>query len=81
MMAPSEVAALFYLNLSRRPVLGQVVDTDLVLCTGFNSEHVVLFLCHILAQRRMNGRKIERSNGHYGRCLRRQQLLADSMEI
>ena len=55
---PSEVAALFNSNLSRRPFLGQVVDTDLLLCTGFDSEHAVLFLCHIFAQRRMNDRKI-----------------------
>ena len=33
---PSEVAALFNLNLSRCPFLGQVVDLDLLLCTGFN---------------------------------------------
>ena len=72
---PSEVAVLFYSNLSRRPFLGQVVDIDLLLCTGFNSEHVVLFWCHILAQRRMNDRKIKQSNG---RCLGRRQLLADS---
>ena len=36
---PSEVAVLFDLNLSRRPFLGQVVDSDLLLCTGFDSEH------------------------------------------
>ena len=41
----SEVAVLFNLNLSRR--LGLVVNLDLLLCTGFDSEHVVLFLCHI----------------------------------
>ena len=64
--------------LSRRPFLGQVVDTDLLLCTGFDSEHAVLFLCHIFTQRPMNDRKIERSDG---RCFGRQQLLADSIEI
>ena len=71
---------LFNLNLSRRSFLGQVIDTDLLLCTGFDLEHEVLFLCHVFAQRQMNDRKIERS---YGRCLVRQQLLAawDSMEI
>ena len=42
---PSEVAALFNSNLSRRPFLGQVVDLDLLLCTGFDLEHAVLFLC------------------------------------
>ena len=74
----SKVAALFDSNLSRRPFLGQVVDTDLLLCTGFESEYAVLFLCHFFAQRRMNDRKIERSDG---RSLGWQQLLADSMEI
>ena len=74
---PSEVAVLFYSNLSRRPFLGQVVDFDLLLCTGFYSEHSVLFLCHIFTQRPMTGRKIERSKG---RCLGRQQLLDNSIE-
>ena len=40
---PSEVAGLFDSNLSRHPFLGQVVDLDLLLCTGFDSEHAVLF--------------------------------------
>ena len=66
----SEVAALFNSNLSRRPFLGQVVDSDLLLCTWFDLEHAVLLLCHIFTQRQaerpMNDRKIERS---YGRCL------------
>ena len=77
---PSEVAALFDWNLSslRRPFLGQVVDSDLPLCTGFDLEHAVLFLCHIFTQRPMNDRKIERSDG---RCLGWQQLLAYSIEI
>ena len=56
---PSEVAVLFDSNLSRRPFLGQVVDLDLLLCTGFDSEHVVLFLYHIFAQRPMNDSKID----------------------
>ena len=59
-------------------LLGQVVDLDLLLCTGFNSEHAVLFLCHIFTQRQMADRKIERSDG---RCFGRQQLLANSTEI
>ena len=58
---PSQVAALFNSNLSRRPFLRQVVDSDLLLCTGFDSEHAVLFLCHIFTQRPINDRKIERS--------------------
>ena len=60
--SPSEVAALFNSNLSRRPFLGQVVDLDLLLCTGFDSEHAVLFLCHIFTQRPMTDRKVERSD-------------------
>ena len=74
----SEVAVLFDSNLSRRPFLGQVVNLDLMLCTGFDSEHAVLFLCHIFTQRPMNDRKIERSEG---RGFGRQQLLADSIGI
>ena len=74
---PSEVAGLFYLNLSRLPFIGQVIDSDLQLCTGFNSEHVVLFPYHILTQRPMNEKKIEPSDG---RCFGRQKLLADSIE-
>ena len=70
---PSEVAVLFYSNLSRLPFLGQVVDLNLLLCTGFNLEHAVLFLCHGFTQRLMNGSKIERSNG---RCFGWQQLPA-----
>ena len=50
---PSEVAVLFDSNLSRRPFLGQVVDLDLLLCTGFYLEHAVLFLCHIFTRRPM----------------------------
>ena len=34
-MQASEVAALFNLSLSRLPFLRQVVDLDLLLCTGF----------------------------------------------
>ena len=46
-MQPSEVAALFYLNLSRCPFLGQVVNFDLLLYIGFDKEHPDLFLDHI----------------------------------
>ena len=59
---PSEVAALFYSKLSRSPFLGQVIDLDLLLCTGFDSEYEVLFLCHVSTQRPMTDRKIERSD-------------------
>ena len=66
---PSEVAVLLNLNLSRCQSLGQVVNLDLLLCTGFDKEHVVLFLCHILTQRPMNDCKFEQS---YGRCFGQQ---------
>ena len=66
---------LFNLNLSGRPLLGQVVDLDLLPCTGFDSEHAVLFLGHSFTQRPMNDRKTERSDG---RGFGRQQLPADS---
>ena len=69
---------LFNSNLSRRLFLGQVDDLDLLVCTGFDSEHAVLFPCHIFTQRTMNGRKIERSDG---RGFGKQQLLAHSMEF
>ena len=73
LLPPSEVAALFDSNLSRRPFLGQVVDSGLLLCTKVDLEQAVLFLGHIFVQRPMNDsdRKIERSDG---RCLGRQQL-------
>ena len=51
---PSEFTVLFDSNLSRCPFLGQVVDLDLLLCTVFDSEHAVLFLCHIFIQRPMS---------------------------
>ena len=73
---PSEVAVLLNSNLSRRPFLWQLVDFDLLLCTGFDSEPAVLFLCHIFTQRPMNVRKIKRSDG---RGFGRQQLLVNSM--
>ena len=72
---PSEVAVLYDSNLSRRPFLGQVVDLDLLLCTGFDSEHAVLFLCHFFTQKPITDGKIERSDG---RGFGRQQLPADS---
>ena len=79
-MLTSAFVVLLYSNLSRLPFLGQVVDLDLQLCTGFNSEHAsaVLFLCHIFTQRPLTDRKIERSNG---RCFGLQQLLANSIEL
>ena len=64
-------------EFEQTPFLGQVVDLDLLLCTGFDSEHVVLFLCHIFTQRPMNDCKIEQSDG---RCSGWQQLFANSME-
>ena len=65
---------LFDSHLGRRPFLGQVVNFDLLLCTGFDSEHEALFLCHIFTQRPMADRKIELSDG---RCIVWQNLLAN----
>ena len=73
---PSEFALLFDSTLSRLPFLGQVDDLDLLLCTGFNSEYVALFLCHIFTQRPITDRKIKRSDG---RGFGRQQLLDNSI--
>ena len=56
---PSEVAVLFDLNLSRLPFLGHIVPFNLLLFTGFNSEHAVLFLCHIFTQRSTTHCKME----------------------
>ena len=52
-------------------ILRQVVDLDLLLCTGFDLEPVVLFQCDIFTQRPGNDGKIERSNG---RCFGWQQF-------
>ena len=75
---PSEVAVLLDSNLSRRPFLGQVVDLDLLLCTEYDSEHAVLFLCHIFTQIPMTDRKIERSDD--GRGFGWLQYIANSIE-
>ena len=74
---PSEVAVLFYSNLSRLPFLREVINLDLLLCTGLKSEYAVLFLCHMFTQRPMNDCKIEWSDG---RCFGWQQRLANSIE-
>ena len=61
---PSDVAVLFNSNLSRRSVLGQVVNLDLLLLwTGVDLEHVDLFLCPKFTQRTTNDRKIEQRDG------------------
>ena len=77
-LPPSEVSVLFNLKLSRRPFFRQVINLLLLLCTGLDSEHAVLFQCHIFTQRPMNDRKIERRDG---RCFGQQQLLTNSIEI
>ena len=74
---PSEVAVLFDSNLSRLPFLGQVVDLDLLLCTGFDSEPVVLFQCDIFTQRPTMIERLSKSNV---RCFGWQQFLANSVE-
>ena len=65
------------LNLSRHPFLGQVVVFRSALCTKFNLELAVVFLCYISTPRSMNDRKTERSNGH---CFGQQRLLANSIK-
>ena len=39
----SILVMLFDCNLSRHPILGQFIDLDLLLCTGFRLEHLDLF--------------------------------------
>ena len=51
----SEVGVLFHWNLNSLPSLVQVVDLDLLLCTGFNLERADLFQCQIFTRRLMNG--------------------------
>ena len=71
---------LFDWNLSRSPFLGQVVDLDLLLCTGtaFNLESADFFLLPVFIQRPTNDRKIERSNEH---CFGQSQVLRKSIKI
>ena len=47
---PSEVAVLFYPNLSRQPFFFQIVNLDLLLCTEFYWKYPDLFLCLIFTQ-------------------------------
>ena len=61
-------------NLIRLPFLGQVIDLDLLLCTGFNNEHEDLFLCTIFTKRPINDGKIKQSNEH---CFGLLQVLAN----
>ena len=61
---------LFDWNLSRHPFLWEVFDLDWLRCTGFEFEHLDLFLCPMFTQRPMNDQKTEQSNEH---C---QQILA-----
>ena len=56
----TEVAVPINSNLSRCLLLRQVVNLDLLLWTELDSEHAVLFLCHIFTQRLLNDQKIER---------------------
>ena len=40
--------SIYYCNLSRQyrlPFLGQIINLDVLLCSGFNLEHEDLFLC------------------------------------
>ena len=47
------------------PVLGQMFNLNLLLCTGFSLEHADLFICLVFTERPMNNCKIQRS---YERC-------------
>ena len=73
--AQSEVAVLFDLNLSRHPLLAQIVYLDLLLWTGFNLEHTFFSLWPIFSQRPM---KIELSDE---RCFFRKRVLVKFIEI
>ena len=78
-VSPSKAAEpVFNWNLSRHHFLPQVVNLDLLLCTRFDLEDAVLFLCHIFTQRPMTDRNIEQSNGH---CFGQQHLLTNSIKI
>ena len=55
------MAVLLDWNLSKCPFLRQIVNLDLLLCAGFDSEHADLFLFPICFQRLMNNGKIKRS--------------------
>ena len=55
------MAVLLDWNLSKCPFLRQIVNLDLLLCAGFDSEHADLFLFPIFFQRLMNDGKIKRS--------------------
>ena len=68
---------VFEWNLRRLPFVGQVFNLERVLHTGFDYEHVDLFLCHIFTQSPMNDQKIEQSNE---RRFGLQQVLAKSIE-
>ena len=70
----TEVTVLSNSNLSRHPFLRQVVDLDLLLCTGFYSGYAVLFLRHNFThwQRPSKDRKIEQSDL---RCFGRQEFM------
>ena len=49
------------------PVLGQMFNLNLLLCTGFSLEHADLFICLVFTERPMNNCKIQQS---YERCRR-----------
>ena len=48
--------------MSRCPFLRHGFYLDLLLCTGFNSEHVDLFLCPMFTQRPQNDQNMEQWN-------------------
>ena len=53
------MAGLLGWNLSRHPFLGHVVDLDLLICTGFDSEHEDLFLYLVFIQRPVRWMRVD----------------------
>ena len=48
------LSVLYDWNLSRCPVLGQVIDLDLLLCTGYYKENAGLIFIHRLSEERLS---------------------------
>ena len=73
-MLTFEVTVLFNWNLSTLPFLGQIVNLDLLVCTGFDLEYADLFLCLcFFIQRPMYNWRIDKS---YECCFGRYQVSA-----
>ena len=55
----TKIVSKLLMDLSRQQFLGQVVNLELLLCIGLDSENVELFLCPILTQGPMDDQRIE----------------------